>query len=293
MTAPQEQLAARRGDPLRRGTREPGGCARVLRTEPQRPGRRPWVHFLSLQPPHPQKWEGKETRNKAAARRKEGAASLRLRIWVRPVAAGGEGAASAGELRCGPTLGETTGGQPPPKTAGAPVSPRHPPGPIPTAPVPGHSALYSRSGLLQAPRLQPHRVPAPRTAAAAAAAAAPRERRAGGTAPASRPLSPAAPELPGRARALLRRRPQPQRPQRQQPETLAAAAAAPELPLSPSRSLSSLAPAARPPPPSPFSVTPVFFPFVSRINFIGLFFRSHRVNKQRTLPHPLDSPLLG
>lgn len=48
-----------------------------------------------------------------------------------------------------------------------------------------------------------------------------------------------------------------------------------------------------PPPPSPFSVTPVFFfPFVSRINFIGLLFRSHLVNKQRTHPHPLDSPLL-
>ena len=29
----------------------------------------------------------------------------------------------AGELSCGPKLGETTGGQPPPKTAGAPESP--------------------------------------------------------------------------------------------------------------------------------------------------------------------------
>ena len=59
----------------------------------------------------------------------------------------------AGELSCGPKLGETTGGQPPPKSAGAPESPRHPPGPIPTAPAPGLSAFYSRSGLLEAPRL--------------------------------------------------------------------------------------------------------------------------------------------
>lgn len=60
--------------------------------------------------------------------------------------------------------------------------------------------------LLQAARLPPHRVPAPR----AAAAAAPRERTAGGAAPASRALSLAAAERPGRARALPRRPPQPQ-----------------------------------------------------------------------------------
>lgn len=48
-----------------------------------------------------------------------------------------------------------------------------------------------------------------------------------------------------------------------------------------------------PPPPAPLAGARALFPFVSRINFIGLSFRSHRVNKQRTLPHPLGSPLLG
>lgn len=97
--------------------------------------------------------EGNEERGSGQREKREGAARSRLRIWVRPVAGRGEGAAIAVELRCGPTLGETTCDSPHPIRRARPRVPVTHPVPIPTAPAPGQSALYSRSELLQAPRL--------------------------------------------------------------------------------------------------------------------------------------------
>lgn len=77
VTALQDQLAAPRRDPSPRGpldsptARGPGGRPGARGTPLPRPGRRPWAHFLSLQLPHPQKWERKETRSETAARRRK------------------------------------------------------------------------------------------------------------------------------------------------------------------------------------------------------------------------------
>lgn len=73
----------------------------------------------------------------------------------------------------------------------------------------------------------------------------------------------------------------------------ASAAAAPELPLARLARSTRRRPRRTPPPPALLAGARALFPFVSRINFIGLSFRSHRVNKQRTLPHPLAPPSWG
>lgn len=85
----------------------------------------------------------------------------------------------------------------PPKTAGAPESRQHPPGPIPTAPAPGLSAFYSRSGLLEASTALTASGPSPAGGGGGGAEG----EESGRHSPASRPPLPAAWSCSGRARS--------------------------------------------------------------------------------------------
>lgn len=153
MTAPQEELAVWHRGRSRRGARGSGGCARARGDRYRGRGGGPGRTSSVSSRPIPKNGKRKERRDEAAARGEKRGSGEPSPLHLGEASGRRRRAGSQANSPCGPKLGETTGGQPPPKTAGAPESRQHPPGPIPTAPAPGLSAFYSRSGLLEAPRL--------------------------------------------------------------------------------------------------------------------------------------------
>lgn len=153
LTAPQDRPAARRGEPWRRRARGSPATPRAgwacRGAGPSSRGRAAALGALPQFPAAPSPKMGEEGNKERGSGHGEKRGSPGLCIWVRPVAGRGEGAAIAGELRCGQRWGRQArvapaqdGGrarEPP-----APTRSPSPPRPLPASPRSTHARSSSR-----------------------------------------------------------------------------------------------------------------------------------------------------